>query len=526
VLNIDYAPTIVAAAGLTGAAGMDGRSLLPLLSGTPPADWRTAMYGENFGSLSPLKEKWPPSNEFVETFAGDADGAGFKYVEACDRDAQVSPCPTTSTAFYDEHADPDELCNLLSPVGCGPAPPPGLVQSLASRLHSLQGAHPPALAVTVPPPTSAAPVSVSFSGNGLSAFRCSEDDATPSACLSPFTPAGQSQGPHALVVLGDGPAGTAAPVTVRWWNSDRIPATPSFTSTPPSPGGTDATFSFTDPSEPGATFRCALDGADAAACTSPFELEGLGLGHHTFSVSALDGAGNLSFPAAFDWTVQDDLTPPTLSMKKPAKDSLLSSRAVLSQWSGTDDQSGIDRYEATEQVGLSGTPMIVQTGPGASFAVTGAASGTYCFRVTAFDREGNSTTGPQRCAAVPLDDRALAFTGPVTLVASSGAFDSTVTRLTGAGSTSFTFTGRRLGVLFRKGPDLGKATVSVDGGAAKTVDLYGSNAKALWWTQAFGSSGPHTVRVGWTGQKNAQSTATDVAIDGVAAIADAAPQPD
>ncbi|MEI7776395.1 MAG: sulfatase/phosphatase domain-containing protein, partial [Verrucomicrobiota bacterium] len=43
-LNIDYAPTFLAAAGEKIPADMQGRSLLPILGGEPPADWRTAMY--------------------------------------------------------------------------------------------------------------------------------------------------------------------------------------------------------------------------------------------------------------------------------------------------------------------------------------------------------------------------------------------------------------------------------------------------------------------------------------------------
>ena len=44
VLNIDYAPTFLAAACEKIPADMQGRSLLPIISGEPPADWRTAMY--------------------------------------------------------------------------------------------------------------------------------------------------------------------------------------------------------------------------------------------------------------------------------------------------------------------------------------------------------------------------------------------------------------------------------------------------------------------------------------------------
>ncbi|HJU44646.1 MAG TPA: sulfatase [Vicinamibacterales bacterium] len=43
-LNVDFAPTFLDAAGLAIPAAMQGRSLLPVLRGRAPTDWRTAMY--------------------------------------------------------------------------------------------------------------------------------------------------------------------------------------------------------------------------------------------------------------------------------------------------------------------------------------------------------------------------------------------------------------------------------------------------------------------------------------------------
>lgn len=43
-LNIDFAPTFLEVAGLPRSAEMQGRSLLPLLGGRTPSDWRTSMY--------------------------------------------------------------------------------------------------------------------------------------------------------------------------------------------------------------------------------------------------------------------------------------------------------------------------------------------------------------------------------------------------------------------------------------------------------------------------------------------------
>jgi arylsulfatase A-like enzyme len=43
-LNVDFAPTLLEAAGLKIPSEMQGRSLLPVLRGRTPPDWRTAMY--------------------------------------------------------------------------------------------------------------------------------------------------------------------------------------------------------------------------------------------------------------------------------------------------------------------------------------------------------------------------------------------------------------------------------------------------------------------------------------------------
>ena len=44
VLNVDFAPTFLDLAGLPPSPDMQGRSIVPILKGRAPADWRTAMY--------------------------------------------------------------------------------------------------------------------------------------------------------------------------------------------------------------------------------------------------------------------------------------------------------------------------------------------------------------------------------------------------------------------------------------------------------------------------------------------------
>jgi arylsulfatase A-like enzyme len=43
-LNVDFAPTLLDAAGVVAPSDMQGRSMLSLFRGRPPADWRTSMY--------------------------------------------------------------------------------------------------------------------------------------------------------------------------------------------------------------------------------------------------------------------------------------------------------------------------------------------------------------------------------------------------------------------------------------------------------------------------------------------------
>jgi arylsulfatase A-like enzyme len=54
VLNLDFAETFLEIAGVPIPAGMQGRSLVPLLRGEAPADWRAAVYYQFSTSRSPI----------------------------------------------------------------------------------------------------------------------------------------------------------------------------------------------------------------------------------------------------------------------------------------------------------------------------------------------------------------------------------------------------------------------------------------------------------------------------------------
>jgi hypothetical protein len=126
-----------------------------------------------------------------------------------------------------------------------------------------------------------------------SSFQCRVDGGSFGSCSSPRVTSTLSDGSHTFSVRAVDKVG----------NMDASPASRSFTvdATPPNttilsgPSGTtnDTTPTFTfKSSESGGSFKCKLDGGPFSPCSSPKTTSTLGNGSHTFSVSAVDGAGN------------------------------------------------------------------------------------------------------------------------------------------------------------------------------------------------------------------------------------------
>jgi hypothetical protein len=97
-------------------------------------------------------------------------------------------------------------------------------------------------------------------------------------------------------------ANISNPMTVTFRVDTQPPAAPTISQGPDNPT-IDTSPSFTFAGEAGATFVCSLDGA-AQACTSPFAYKKVSASDHSFSVVAVDAAGNRSAPSApWAWTV-------------------------------------------------------------------------------------------------------------------------------------------------------------------------------------------------------------------------------
>lgn len=115
-LNNDLAPTFARWAGVTPPAFVDGRSLSPLLSTSPPTSWRTAFLvehrrsAEEYGYVSAI-----PNYDAVRT-------SQYHYVEYA----------TGEKELYDLAADPTELNSIHASAS------PTLISNLKARLDALK----------------------------------------------------------------------------------------------------------------------------------------------------------------------------------------------------------------------------------------------------------------------------------------------------------------------------------------------------------------------------------------------------
>ncbi|MEM9378795.1 MAG: sulfatase [Planctomycetota bacterium] len=116
IQNLDYAPTFLELAGAATPDDMQGRSLVPLLSGTTPDDWRDAIYYRYF--------EFPGPHQVAKHYGIRTDRYKLMHFHELDE-----------WELYDLETDPDELVNLF-----GRPEHAGLTASLAVRLGEMKSA--------------------------------------------------------------------------------------------------------------------------------------------------------------------------------------------------------------------------------------------------------------------------------------------------------------------------------------------------------------------------------------------------
>lgn len=152
-------------------------------------------------------------------------------------------------------------------------------------------------------PDDAASFTLSSNEPSNALYRCSVDTEVWVDCTDAPTVSDLLDGQHTFSVITiDQALNFSAPVD--WsWTQDTVKPVVTITSGPPDPTqNRTATFQFLS-NESGTRFKCSLDGAVFARCTSPKTYTSLAKGTHTFSVYGTDLAGNVSVTVSWTWTI-------------------------------------------------------------------------------------------------------------------------------------------------------------------------------------------------------------------------------
>ncbi|QSQ27964.1 OmpA family protein [Pyxidicoccus parkwayensis] len=169
---------------------------------------------------------------------------------------------------------------------------------------------PPDTTFTATPPALTNSTSATFeftSDESPVTYECSLDGAAFTACTTPLTLSGLSEGNHTLSVRARDTDGNVDPTPATYtWTVDTTPPDTSIVSGPVLVDApTTAIFDFDTVG--GVSYQCSLDGAAFAACTDPNTFTGLTSGNHTLAVRAVDAAGNVDpTPATYAWSVAAD----------------------------------------------------------------------------------------------------------------------------------------------------------------------------------------------------------------------------
>jgi hypothetical protein len=230
-----------------------------------------------------------------------------------------------------------------------------------------------------PNPSASSRASFTFSDTDPTVtFRCQIDDHGFETCQNPAEYTGLADGSHTFGVKAVDEASmleSEVAVYPPWVIDTTPPPAPTITGTP-SPNDSTPTFEFAD-SEPGVAFRCRLDSRAFANCKSPKTYAPQADGGHTFSVRAVDEAGNKSSTTSYTWTI--DTAPPVLTITQAPPNPSPGSTARF-------EFRATDATQVTFSCRLDGAAFSRCTSP---TTYSSLALGAHTFAVRATDAAGN-----------------------------------------------------------------------------------------------------------------------------------------
>lgn len=160
--------------------------------------------------------------------------------------------------------------------------------------------------------TNSTSASVSFTGHDSVSpsvlFACSFDNGAFVRCTSPFAVENLKGGLHRIRVTGTDETGNVSAPSETTWTVDRVAPTKPLIVTDVASISESSTAQFSMSSEDLVSgisgFTCSIDDKPADNCQSPVVFEDLSAGRHKFVVNAVDGAGNISAGAVFNWQIK------------------------------------------------------------------------------------------------------------------------------------------------------------------------------------------------------------------------------
>jgi len=271
----------------------------------------------------------------------------------------------------------------------------------------------------------------------------------------------------------------------------------------------------------------ALDIAPTTTFTSSVLVAIAAEGITTLRFAATDVGGNVE--STKQRVIQIDKTPPsaTQPLHRLAPSIGTSNVDVALSWSGSDATSGIVRYVLQKSVNGSAFTAVVLPAPTATSVTLTLAPGSYKFRTRSIDKANNESafkTGAtfqvvaseeSRVCSSTVISNCLTYTGLWAQEAVAGAHGGNIRSNGVAGKTAtFTFAGTHVSWVAMKGPDRGKAQVSVDGTVVATVDLFATRSlRSIVYLNNALSNGMHTLEIRVLGTKRLQSNGTKVNVD-------------
>jgi hypothetical protein len=247
-----------------------------------------------------------------------------------------------------------------------------------------------------------------FHAEANAVFKCRLDTAPAfTDCGSPMDYTDLSEGNHTFRVEAIDQAGNIDPTpSVVGWRIEIVPPLTTITSGPVALSNSrDATFEF-EADEP-ASYSCMVDASETPGCTSPFTIDGLVDGPHTFSVTATDLANKVeTSPPVRHWTI-DTVAPVAAAPVSPADGAAgIAPSASLRFSRGSDASAGL----GSESVTLDG--QAIATVPADALCPKGICtvmppallgSGSHTWQVVTTDMAANTARSPSWSFVVDAD---------------------------------------------------------------------------------------------------------------------------